>query len=274
MSFICQHCGKECKNLNSLRQHEIRCKSNPNKITVISNFSIYNNYRKQHIIPGVCQYCGKECKNQNSLRQHEIRCKSNPNKISVISNFSVYNNYRKHHNIPGTNQFTKARQLGLQIPTVTQETRNKISAANKVRLPIYWENEENRKRASLCMKAVVKAHPESYSGSNVNGRTPVIDYKGIKLNGSWEVLVAKMLDEYNIQWIRPTNPFKYEWNNNTHYYYPDFYLPEYDKYIEVKGYERERDKCKYKSVPNLIVIKRKEIELIKKNIFNIDDLIV
>ena len=222
----------------------------------------------------ICQHCGKECKNLNSLRQHEIRCKSNPNKIVVINNFSIYNNYRKQNNIPGTNQFTKARQLGLQDPIVTQETRNKISASTKVRLSMYWANEENRKRASSYMKAAAKEHPESYSGSNINGRTPVIDYNGIKLNGSWEVLVAKLLDEYNIQWNRPTIPFKYEWNDTAHYYYPDFYLPEYDKYIEVKGYERERDRCKYKVVPNLIVIKRKEIELIKKNVFNITDILV
>ena len=30
--FICNYCGKVCKNNNSLRQHEIRCKMNPSKI--------------------------------------------------------------------------------------------------------------------------------------------------------------------------------------------------------------------------------------------------
>jgi len=30
--LYCQYCGKECKNLNSLKQHECRCKKNPNKI--------------------------------------------------------------------------------------------------------------------------------------------------------------------------------------------------------------------------------------------------
>lgn len=30
--FYCKYCNKECKNLNSLRQHKIRCKQNPNKI--------------------------------------------------------------------------------------------------------------------------------------------------------------------------------------------------------------------------------------------------
>ena len=30
--LYCKYCGKECKNENSLRQHEIRCKQNPNRI--------------------------------------------------------------------------------------------------------------------------------------------------------------------------------------------------------------------------------------------------
>ena len=35
--YICQYCGKKCKNLNSLRQHEIRCKENPNHIISCGN---------------------------------------------------------------------------------------------------------------------------------------------------------------------------------------------------------------------------------------------
>lgn len=30
--LYCKYCEKECKNLNSLKQHECRCKKNPNKI--------------------------------------------------------------------------------------------------------------------------------------------------------------------------------------------------------------------------------------------------
>lgn len=32
--YICKYCNKECKNLNSLKQHEIRCKLNPNRINM------------------------------------------------------------------------------------------------------------------------------------------------------------------------------------------------------------------------------------------------
>ena len=30
--LFCKYCSKKCKNLNSLRQHEIRCKENPDRI--------------------------------------------------------------------------------------------------------------------------------------------------------------------------------------------------------------------------------------------------
>lgn len=33
--LICRYCGKECKNLNSLRQHENRCAHNPNRINIV-----------------------------------------------------------------------------------------------------------------------------------------------------------------------------------------------------------------------------------------------
>ena len=33
----CKYCGKECRNKNSLAQHECRCKNNPNKIVVIGH---------------------------------------------------------------------------------------------------------------------------------------------------------------------------------------------------------------------------------------------
>lgn len=35
--MICQYCGKECKNNNSLAQHEVRCKFNPNHIQCFGN---------------------------------------------------------------------------------------------------------------------------------------------------------------------------------------------------------------------------------------------
>lgn len=40
--LFCKFCGKECKNKNSLAQHEIRCKENPERIEIHNGFSNYN----------------------------------------------------------------------------------------------------------------------------------------------------------------------------------------------------------------------------------------
>ena len=206
-----------------------------------------------------CKYCNKECKNKNSLAQHEIRCKDNPNKIQVISNFIAYNKYRKENNIKGTNQFIKAKELNIEVPTVSEYTKKKIS--NKKRGSKHTEKTKNV--ISEKMKVFAMQHPENFSYQRHIVKRKL--YNGILFDSSWEVEVAKYLDSQNIKWERPTKGFLYEWNNSLHTYYPDFYLLEYDRYIEVKGFQREKDLYKWKSVDKLIIIKAEEINKIRNN---------
>lgn len=57
----------------------------------------------------------------------------------------------------------------------------------------------------------------------------------------------------------------YIWENKKRIYYPDFYLPEFDIYIEVKGYERPRDLAKWEVIKNkLIIFKKNDINIIKR----------
>lgn len=208
----------------------------------------------------ICQYCGRECKNLNSLRQHEIRCKKNPNRIDLSY---IKPGHSKGHK--GTNQFIKAKELGLPMPIVSQETREKIGKTWKGK----HHTEESKQKISKGIRKVIKEHPESYSSTNVNGRVKHYEYNGVILDGLWELEVAKYLDKNQIVWERPKNGFEYEWNNSKHLYFPDFYLPQYNFYIEVKGYQRDRDLLKWKVVDKLIVIKQREIESIRKNVYNI-----
>lgn len=215
-----------------------------------------------------CKYCGKECKNKNSLKQHEIRCKANPNKITVKSNLIAYNEKRKIEGICGTNQYIKAKNNGITLKC-SDSTKNKI----REKLTGKEWSTERKQNHSLIMQEAVKNHPDSYNASNVNGRIKKQLYKGVILDSSWEVLVAKYLDEHNIVWIKPVNGFEYVWKNAIHIYYPDFYLCDYDMYIEVKGYKRDRDVEKWKSLDNLLVIKLSEIRKIKKSTYNIFELL-
>ncbi len=68
-------------------------------------------------------------------------------------------------------------------------------------------------------------------------------YNGVWFDSTWEVTVAKSLDENNIEWTRPASGFV--WTDKGNKYYPDFYLPKYDVYLDPKnGYLQIKDKTK------------------------------
>ena len=210
-----------------------------------------------------CQHCDKECINSNSLRNHERLCKLNPNRQILKSNFVNYNQKRKEEGVPGTNQFIKAKEEGKEIK-VSKETREKLSTASKGRR----YTKEQKKKMSDVMQKVVREKPESYSASNVNGRSKKILYKDVWLDSSWEYEFVKWCDETGILWERNRKSFEYEWNGKR-LYYPDFFLSELDRYVEVKGYERDRDRAKWSVVPNLLVVKEYDIRKIRNGTYKI-----
>jgi hypothetical protein len=197
-----------------------------------------------------CKYCNKECKNKISLAAHQRSCPENIDR--------KYFNYMTGKK--GKNQFSKAEELGLNKPIVTKQTRKKLKIASQKQV---W-TEERRKKHSSAMKLAVLKNPDSYTTSNVCGRVKIEKYKGENFHGKWEIIVAKFFDKNNIKWERKTKPIQYYWNNNHHLYFPDFYLPEHDLFVEVKGYETDRDHCKWSAISNLLVIKKSEIKQIKE----------
>jgi predicted nuclease of restriction endonuclease-like RecB superfamily len=72
----------------------------------------------------------------------------------------------------------------------------------------------------------------------------------VSMDSTWEVACAKRLDELGIKWIRnPSIKLKYiTRSRRIRNYIPDFYLPDYDIYIEVKGYWTDAARHKIKSV--------------------------
>lgn len=205
-----------------------------------------------------CSYCKIDF-NVYGLKNHELYCMMNPHRKS-----------REKDNNPmfgrtGANQHTNARRNGGKIGT-SSETRKKISESLKGRKM----TDHQKLNLSNSMKRAVLNNPSSYSASNVSGRTKTIEYRGFKLKGKWELEVAKWLDYNGIKWTNIiSSPFEYLWNGSVHYYFPDFHLYEFDVYLEVKGYERERDREKWKSVKSLIILKKNEIEDIKKRKYNL-----
>lgn len=209
-----------------------------------------------------CIFCCKLLKNKNSKTQHEIFCKQNPNRVIRPLKAGALN---PMFGKSGSNQFIKAQALGLVVE-VNSQTRQKISQANQNQL---W-TPERRKKLSESMLAAVKRNPASYSASNVSGRAKMYDFGGLRFKGTWELKVAMTLKSAGISYTNILDPIEYQWQNRSHLYFPDFYLNEHDLYLEVKGYERERDLAKWRAVKNLVVLKKPEImNLDVSNIRNI-----
>ena len=145
---------------------------------------------------------------------------------------------------------------------VSKETREKISALSK---NIVWD-EQRRKNHSEAMKRAVQQNPESYTSSN-RGRTKQIEYDGIKFQGQWELDFYRWAKDQGLAPKRPDRSFRYVWNGER-WYHPDFYLPKLDTYVEVKGYETDRDRAKWSQFPEkLVIIKGQQIKDIKKGTF-------
>ena len=176
-----------------------------------------------------CQYCSKEYTNKSGYSNHVRRCPLNPNR---------------------------------QMETMTMEGRARIIEKNKA----FRHSDETKKKLSEIMKKAVLANPESYSSSN-RGRTKQVIVDGIKLQGQWEVDFYLWAKAKGLDPIRPTEAFKYKWNGER-WYHPDFYIPSMDLYVEVKGYETDRDRAKWRDFPkNLRIIKEAEIKQIRQGIF-------
>ena len=77
VEYYCQYCNRLCKSINSLIQHEIRCKENPNRIinnNFVSNFIKYNEDCRKGIRHH--PHKGKTKENCESLKKaHETKQK-------------------------------------------------------------------------------------------------------------------------------------------------------------------------------------------------------
>lgn len=92
-----------------------------------------------------------------------------------------------------------------------------------------------------------------------------IKYKKFWMRSSWEVAYAKYLDKNKIQWQYEPRIFEV----GKFRYIPDFYLPDTDTYVEIKGRWRNNAKKKfnlfqkmYYSV-NIVLLTQKELKKLK-----------
>ena len=202
-----------------------------------------------------CPYCHVDVKSFKNVGSHVAKC--NPNKKEALKGRST----RGHK---GGNQFTKARKLGLPDPIVSPETRAKISKANIGKV----KDDISRKTLSEAMQIAVKNNPESYRGRYNRGFVKEHIVGNFVVLGSWEKEFVEFCINNNIEIEQPKESFPYTFEGRVRQYFPDFFLPGLNLYVEVKGYMNERSKSKIAQFPlRLFVVDKDIINLIKKGEF-------
>lgn len=164
----------------------------------------------------ICQHCNKECKNCNSLRNHERLCPENKSReyVSHTLGKTPWNKGKSKDNDPIVAQYAASIK------------ENYVTGKVSLTGGATWSKS---KRSEV-------AKSNGFGGYRSNaGRSQkynVLDSFGNKvtLQSSYELLCSEILDRLRIIWIRP-KALKY----NGKRYFPDFYLPDYDLYLDPKN---------------------------------------
>jgi hypothetical protein len=169
------------------------------------------------------------------MANHTRWCDSNPKRGSYNKDLSKARAARKNFN----NQFT----YGATVSDETKEKQRLASTGKK-------HSEETKEK--MRKSALSSNHRRLKKGT--------VEYNGVLLDSSWEIALAKRLDDLGISWIRP-EPIKWtDKEDIAHNYFPDFYLPEYDLYLDPKNeYARNVQKEKL----DILLTEHKNIVIIK-----------
>lgn len=85
------------------------------------------------------------------------------------------------------------------------------------------------------------------------------DGSTVQLDSKWEEVLATRLDELNVNWTRP-DPIRWiDKNNVERNYFPDFYLEDYNLYLDPKNpyaikAQQEKISCLLEQMTNLIIL--------------------
>jgi len=184
----------------------------------------------------------KDCK--NPIDDRAIRCHSCSNGLKMLG---------KHHSIETKKLMSKNKKgkyCGKNNPNFDN---HKLAGKNH---PFFGKrgkeasNYKNGKpKCPVCSKELnyrsIRCQRHATLHQFITTGHPTwkrINYRGIWMRSTWEVKYAKWLDKRNIKWYYELKTF--DLGKTT--YTPDFYLPESDTYIEIKGWWRGDSKKKFR----------------------------
>lgn len=219
-----------------------------------------------------CSKC-KKLITQINLNRHENSCGSKNSSLKVPINYTGYCSicgkgyskkgiathiWRSHgegkdHSPSKLGRKAWNKGLTKEDPRVAKSlvTKSKRSYPKKKK-----PNLTNEQRRNLSIRM---------SQNNPGGKSKWYSVNGIKVQGTWERDVAIQLTKLNILWRR-CKYFEYCLDSKIKRYTPDFYLPDFNVYLEIKGHwwgkDREKMNIIQSTYPevNFIILEKKEID--------------
>ena len=202
----------------------------------------------------ICKHCKKELNltRPSDKANHSRWCESNPKKLEYLKKLS------------------EAREK------ISESTIKKISDSVKLahQTGKYdYEAQSKKKKETRIKNGTTKHSPEAIEkirqGALKSNHRRLVrsireyvkkDGTIVLLDSSWEEVLAKRLDHLNIIWERPSVPVIYQIDGVPRRYFPDFYLPEYDLYLDPKNpaaYSAQSRKIKIllDMMKNLVIIR-------------------
>lgn len=225
----------------------IRCKSEVSTSNINKHFEskLCLSGRKQGCPIPHCRFCGVDLDTVPNRASHVKWCSKNPN---LEKNSHIPSNARKAITEDSRRRagesISKAHKSGKYIGASAKAAKTRISngnVLNKESAPDWYANLCAANRSSTHQRVCKRTHT-------------FIDKRGriFKFDSTWEDALANRLDELDIVWERPA-PIKYEIGGKLRNYFPDFYLPEHDLYLDPKNpYAESQQQEKLKIVSSLI----------------------
>lgn len=253
----CKFCGKEFSC--GIKQHEDACMLNPQNIkyckqcgnklldynkefcdsscaaTYHNSHRNFTNYKKKI---SYCKICGKQLESIINAKVYCKECWKEQNKIKNKQYTIICKKLNENKHV--------TEKLKKHVVTKTFDCKCVICKK---------EFKHFRRKVKTCsadcyhklLSITSKANP------NCGGETNYKKYRynGIYMDSTWELEIAKWLDDNNIEWKR-SRKIMFWWtdkNGNKRRYYPDFYLPKYNLYLDPKNpFLLQKDKFKLDQV--------------------------
>ena len=239
----------------------------------ITNDNRYTEYEKNYVIENYKSYNLKE------IAEHLNRPKANICRIAKI--LGIERNFRKKENPKtyrdengvfhpiGWKRETKDEKSvriskmfkkwhsenehprGMLGKTHSEEYCIEISK----RVSEYWEKQTKEQAEERYIKMINTKIKNGTTNSNTNRSNPYSrtrsgkrkDLNDVFFRSSWEANVARYYNLNGIKWQFEPKTFIFEKiKKGCISYTPDFYLPELDKWVEVKGWMDDKSKTKLK----------------------------